>query len=120
MEKVDAARRAEGFIELEIESAEQVKRAVEQVSRITASKDNGIKFEGRRIIEGHGFGRLVNCYDVYQTPQGYLLHTYMNKGPNWAVAGKTLDEMLAAAPDQAVARRAHGELIKKNLLPIKH
>jgi len=40
----------------------------------------------------------------------------MDTGPNWAAAGTTLEAMLAAAPDRAVARRAQGELIKKNLI----
>jgi len=119
MEKIEAARRAKGWIELEDESATQVKQAIEQVSTITNIDGPQVTFEGRRIVEGHGFGLDVNCYDIYECPRGFLLHTYMNNGANWAVAGKTLQAMLAAAPHQAVAKRAHGELIKKNLLPIK-
>ena len=120
MEKIEAARRGQGLIELEPDSAGQVKQAVEKVSRIIASEGNQVGFEGRRIVEGHGFGREVNCYDIYECPNGFLLHTYMNHKPNWAAAGQTLKEMLTFAPDQAVAKRAHGELIKKNLLSIKH
>jgi hypothetical protein len=44
----------------------------------------------------------------------------MDKGSNWAVIGRTLDELLAAAPDRAVARRAHGLLIQKNLISLHH
>ena len=118
MDKIQAARRGEGLIKLETDSAEQIKQAIEQVSRIIASEDNQVSFEGRRIVEGHGFALRVNCYDIYECPRGYLLHTYMDKGPNWAVAGKTLETMLAAAPDRAVAHRGHGELVKKNLVSI--
>lgn len=120
MDKIEAARRGKGVIKLEDDSAGQVKQAIEQVSRIIAIEDNLVSFEGRRIVEGHGFAGRVNCYDVFECPRGYLLHTYMDKGPNWAVSGKTLPAMLAAAPDQAVARRAHGELVKKNLLSNHH
>jgi hypothetical protein len=118
MEKIEAARRAKGLIELEEESAEQVKQAIEQVSNITAIEDNQVSFEGQRIVEGHGFALTVNCYDIYECPRGYLLHVYMDKGPNWAVAGNTLEAMLAATPHQAVARRAQGELVKKGLISI--
>lgn len=118
MDKIDAARKGKGLIILEDNSAEQVKQAIEQVSNITAMVDNEVIFEGRRIIAGHGFALRVNCYDIYECPKGYLLHTYMDKGPNWAVAGNSLEEMLAKAPDQAVARRAHGELVKKSLISI--
>jgi hypothetical protein len=69
-------------------------------------------------VAGHGFALRVNCYDIFECPNGYLLHTYMDKGPNWAATGKTLDDMLAAAPDQTVARRAHGELVKRHLVSI--
>jgi hypothetical protein len=120
MEKIEAARRGQGLIELESDSAEQIKQAIEQVSQITANEGNQISFEGQRVVEGHGFGLDVNCYDIYECPNGFLLHTYMNNGPNWAAAGKTLKAMLEAAPDQAVAKRAHGELIKKNLISMKH
>ncbi len=118
MENLEAAYRGDGLIVLEDESAEQVKQAIEQVSRITVTENRRVSFEGRRIIEGHGFALTVNCYDIYECPRGYLLHTYMDKGPNWAVAGKSLEEMLAAAPNHAVAQRAHGELVKKGLLSI--
>ncbi|NJN98600.1 MAG: hypothetical protein HC875_33160 [Anaerolineales bacterium] len=120
IEKIEAARRGDGFIQLESDSAEQVKQAILKVSTITATEGSRVSFEGQRIVEGHGFGLDVNCYDIYQCPQGFLLHTYMNNSPNWAVAGKTLQVMLSAAPNQAVARRAHGELIKKNLISMKH
>ncbi len=120
MEKIAAARRGDGFIQLESDSAEQVKQAIQQVSTITAAEGNLVSFAGHRIVEGHGFGRDVNCYDIFQCPQGYLLHTYMNNSPNWAAAGKTLQSMLTAAPNLAVAKRAHGELIKKNLVSMKH
>lgn len=118
MEKIEAARHAKGLIELEDDSAEQVKQAIEQVSKIIAIEGNQVSFEGHRIVEGHGFALTVNCYDIYECANGYLLHVYMDKGPNWAVAGKTLEAMLAAAPDQAVARRAHGELVKKGFASI--
>ncbi len=120
MDKIEAARRGQALIELEDDSAEQVKQAIEKVSKINALDGNQVCFEGHRIVEGHGFGLEVNCYDIYECPNGFLLHTYMNNKPNWAVSGKNLKEMLADAPDQAVARRAHGELIKKNLVPMKH
>jgi hypothetical protein len=120
MEKIEAARRGQGLIELEDDSSEQVKKAIEKVSKVMAVEGKQISFEGHRIVEGHGFGLEVNCYDIYECPSGYLLHTYMNKGPNWAVSGKTLKEMLTAAPNQAVAKRAYGELIKKNLVGLKH
>lgn len=116
--KVEAARHAKGVITLQPKSAEQVRQAVQQVSTITEQSGQNITFEGTRIIEGHGFGRHVNCYDIYDCPKGYLLHTYMNTGPNWAVTGKTLKDMLAQAPDQSVAKRAHGELVKKNMISI--
>lgn len=118
IEKIEAARRALGLIELTGESPAQVKQAIQQVSRITALEGNRVSFEGRRIVEGHGFGLVVNCFDIYQCPAGYLLHVYLNQGPNWAVAGKTVADMLAAAPDRSVARRAHGELVKKGLASI--
>lgn len=120
MEKIEAARKGQGFIQLQNDSAEQVKQAVEKVSQITARAGNYISFEGQRIVEGAGFGLEVNCYDIYECPRGYLLHVYMNTGSNWAAAGKTLKDMLAAAPDQSIAKRAHGELIKKNLIGQKH
>lgn len=120
MEKIEAARRGQGLIILEGDSVEQVKQAIQKVSTIKAIDGNQVSFEGRRIVEGHGFGRDVNCYDIYECPNGYLLHTYMNTGPNWATAGKTLSAMLNAAPDMAVAKRAHGELVKKNLISMKH
>jgi hypothetical protein len=44
----------------------------------------------------------------------------MNNAPNWAASGKSLHAMLDAAPDQAVAKRAHGELVKKNLVSMRH
>ncbi len=120
MEKIAAARRGDGFIQLESDSAEQVKQAILKVSTIIGTEGNLVSFEGHRIVEGHGFGRDVNCYDIYHCPQGYLLHTYMNTGPNWASAGKTLQATLNAAPNLVVAKRAHGELIKKNLVSMKH
>lgn len=116
MDKIEAARTAKGLIVLEDDSAKQVKQAIEQVSRITAIEGNEVSFEGRRIVEGAGFALTVNCYDIYECPRGYLLHVYMDLAPNWAVAGKTLDDMLAATPDPTLARRAHGELVKKGLL----
>jgi hypothetical protein len=119
MEKIEAARYGKGLIELASDSAEQVKQAIQNVSTITVDGTQA-SFEGQRIVEGHGFGRDVNCYDIYECPNGYLLHTYMNTGANWAAAGKTLPAMLNAAPDLAVAKRAHGELVKKNLVSMKH
>ncbi|GAB4428966.1 MAG: hypothetical protein Kow0031_09330 [Anaerolineae bacterium] len=120
MNKIDAARHAQGIIQLEPDSAEQVKQAIAAVSTVTASQDNQVEFEGKRIVEGHGFALQVNCFDIYECPNGYLLHTYMDTGPNWAVTGKTLKELLRKAPDQRVAKRAHGLLIQKNLIPFGH
>jgi hypothetical protein len=116
MEKIEAARKAKGLIVLEEDSAEQVKQTIEQVSQIIEAEGNQVSFEGHRIVEGHGYALTVNCYDIYQCPRGYLLHVYMDKAPNWAVAGKTLHDMLTAIPDSTLARRAHGELIKKGLI----
>jgi|JFJP01.1.fsa_nt_gi hypothetical protein len=115
MDKIDAARYGKGLIELEGQSADQVKQAIQKVSRITAEENNTLAFEGTRIIAGHGFAQRVNCFDVYQCPNGYLLHTYMDNAPNWAVAGKTVKEILRAAPDQTVAKRAHGLMVQKGL-----
>ena len=120
MDKIAAARHGEGLIVLEDGSAAQVKQAIEAVSTITGTEGNQVSFEGRRIVEGHGFALRVNCFDIYECPNGFLLHTYMDKSPNWAVTGKTLEQMLAAAPDQLVARRAHGLLIQKNLFSTHH
>jgi hypothetical protein len=116
MEKIEAARTAKGLIVLEDDSAEQVKQAIEQVSQIKEIENDHINFAGRRIVEGAGFALTVNCYDIYQCPQGYLLHVYMDKVSNWAVAGKTLDDLLAGTPDLLLARRAYGELVKKGLV----
>jgi N-acetylmuramic acid 6-phosphate (MurNAc-6-P) etherase len=120
MDKIEAARQGKGLIELEDTSAEQVKQAIEQVSQITATEGKQVSFEGRRIVEGHGFALRVNCFDIYECPNGFLLHTYMDNALNWAVVGKTLEAMLAAAPDQTVARRAHGLLVQKNLVASHH
>lgn len=120
MDNIDTVQQDKGIIVLETASADQVKRAIEQVSKIITVEDNKVIFEGQRIVEGHGFALRVNCYDIYKCPNGYLLHTYMDKSPNWAVTGKTLDDMLAAAPDRAVARRAHGLLIQKGLISAHH
>lgn len=119
MQKIEAARRAKGLIELDGESDEHIKKAVEQVSTIQSVEGNELSFEGHRIIEGHGYGLIVNCYDIYQCPGGYLLQVYMDTGPNWAVAAKTISGLLQAIPDKALARRAHGELVKKGLASIK-
>ena len=120
MDKIEAARHAKGVIQLEADTAEQVKQAIQAVSNVIAQEENQVSFEGERIIEGHGFALQVNCYDIYQCPNGYLLHTYMNNSPNWAVTGKTLPEMLNKAPDQRVAKRAHGLLVQKNLVSGHH
>jgi hypothetical protein len=119
MNKVEAARQGKGYIVLNPDSAQQVKQAIERVSKIVSIENDQVEFEGRRIVEGHGFGQAVNCYDVYETPGGFLLHTYLNNAPNWAAAGESLEEMLAAAPDRIVAKRAHGELIKKYFISNK-
>ena len=116
MKKIEAARKAKGLIVLESDSAEQVKKAIEQVSRIIEIEGNQVHFEGHRVVEGAGFALTVNCYDIYECPQGYLLHVYMDRASNWAVAGSTLQDMLAAIPDLVLARRAHGELVKKGLV----
>lgn len=120
MDKIEAARHGKGLIILEDDSAAQVKQAIEEVSTITGIESNQVSFEGRRIVEGHGFALRVNCFDIYECPNGFLLHTYMDNSPNWAVSGKTLEQMLAVAPDQSVARRAHGLLIQKNLISVHH
>ena len=110
----------QGMIVLKDDSADKIKQAIEKVSKILNTEDNKIFFEGKRIIEGHGFALRVNSYDIYECPSGYLLHTYMDKGPNWAVTGKSIQEALDRAPDQLVARRAHGLLIQKNLIHSGH
>jgi len=120
MDTINTTQQDQGQILLEDDSAEQVKKAIQQVSRIINLDGNKVTFEGQRIVEGHGFALRVNCYDIYQCPNGFLLHTYMDKGPNWAVTGRTLDELLAAAPDRSVARRAHGLLIQKSLISLHH
>lgn len=113
--KVEAARHAKGLIELEEDSAAQIKQAIEEVSRIISEEDNTVTFEAERIIAGHGFALRVNCFDVYRCPRGYLLHTYMDHAPNWACAGRTIKALLRGAPDQTVAKRAHGLLVQKGL-----
>ena len=120
MDKIEAAKHGKGLIILEDDSAAQVKQAIEEVSTITDIDGNQVSFEGRRIIEGHGFALRVNCFDIYECPDGFLLHTYMDTSPNWAVNGNTLEQLLAAAPDQLVARRANGLLIQKNLISTYH
>ena len=102
------------------EYAQYVKQAIGQVSTITKTEDNKVFFEGRRIIEGHGFALRVNSFDIYECPRGYLLHTYMDKSPNWAIFAPTLDELLERTPDKQVARRAHGLLVQKNLVHAGH
>ncbi|MCB0196002.1 MAG: hypothetical protein KDJ65_28890 [Anaerolineae bacterium] len=109
-----------GMIILKDESADAVKKAIEQVSTVINTEDNKVFFEGKRIIEGHGFALRVNSYDIYECPNGYLFHTYMDKGPNWVVTGKSIQEVLDRAPDHRVARRAHGLLIQKNLIHAGH
>lgn len=118
MDKIKAARQAEGVIDLEEASAGRVKAAIEAVSRIVDIEGDQLKFEGERIVAGHGFGERIACYDIYQCPNGFLLHTYVNGNPNWATGGQSLSQMLAAAPDVSVARRAHGELVKHGFLSI--
>jgi hypothetical protein len=120
MDIIEAARQGQGLIILEDDSAEQVKRAIEKVSKITGVDGRQVAFEGQRIIEGHGFALQVNSFDLFECPDGYLLHTYMDLGPNWAVAEKTLQQTLAGAPDRRVARRAHGLLVQKNLISSGH
>ena len=120
MDKIEAARRGQGLIQLEDDTADRIKQAIETVSRITAIEGNQVSFEGHRLVEGHGFALQVNCYDIFECPNGYLLHTYMDTGTNWAVTGQTLEELLSRAPDPRVARRAHGLLIQKNLVFSQH
>jgi N-acetylmuramic acid 6-phosphate (MurNAc-6-P) etherase len=115
IDRITAARTGQGFIKLQKETAGQVTQAIEQVSRIIEQSDDGLLFEGRRIVAGHGFALRINCYDVYECPGGFLLHTYLDKGSNWVVSATTVEAMLAAAPDRQVARRAYGELIKNGL-----
>ncbi len=113
--KVEAAYQGQGVIELEDSSAEAVKKAVEAVSDGVSVEDNLLTFDGKRIIEGHGFALQVNSFDIYKCARGYLLHTYMDDAPNWAVSGRTVSQMLHAAPDQRVAKRAHGLMVQKGL-----
>jgi hypothetical protein len=120
MNKIEAARHAKGFIQLEESSAQQVKQAIQKVSTIQSTQDDQVTFEGERIVEGHGFALEVNCYDIFKCPDGYLLHTYLDHAPNWAVTGKTLQQMLDAVPDRRIAGRAHGLLIQKNLISSQH
>ena len=100
------------------ESDDLIKKAIEKVSTITQVEADLISFEGQRIIEGAGYGLIVNCYDIYQCPTGYLMHVYMDHSPNWAVSAKTISDLLEAIPHKEVARRAHGELVKKGLASI--
>jgi hypothetical protein len=120
VDKIEAARQAKGFIQLQSETSAQIKQAIEAVSAITRTEGNQVEFEGHRIVEGHGFALQINCYDIYRCPRGYLLHTYVENGPNWAVTGHSLPELLAAAPDRRIAKRAHGMLVQKNLLAMGH
>lgn len=114
------SQQGKGMIVLKDGSANEITEAIEKVSTIINTEQNKVFFEGKRIIEGHGFALRVNSYDIYECPNGYLLHTYMDTGPNWAVTGKSIQEVLDRAPDQQVARRAHGLLIQKNLLHAGH
>ncbi len=120
MDKVKAARQAKGLIMLEDTSAEHIKQAIQKVSTITNTQGNEVSFEGERIAEGAGFALKINCFDIYHCPNGYLLHTYMDNAPNWAVTGKTLEAMLDVVPMQVVAGRVHGLLVQKNLLSGGH
>jgi hypothetical protein len=120
MEKIEAARRAQGLIELEGETDAKIKQAVEQVSTITALDGPKLHFEGHRIIEGHGYSLIVNCFDIYECPNGYLMQVYMDNSPNWAVSAKSISALLNAIPNKELARRAHGELVKKGLASIHH
>lgn len=117
-QKIQAARRAAGLIILDGQSDEQVKAALEKVSTIKGIEGNELSFEGQRIIEGHGYNLTVNCFDIFECPNGYLLQVYMDDAPNWTVVSKTISKLLRATPDKAVARRAHGELVKKGLASI--
>ncbi|MDM8520741.1 hypothetical protein QUF64_11875 [Anaerolineales bacterium HSG6] len=116
MNKLEAARQGKGAIELQEESAEQVRKVVAEVSPETSEDGNLLIFDGKRILEGHGFNLEVNCFDVYECGEnGYLLHTYMVHGSNWAVSGKTIKQMLKRAPDQRIAKRVHGIMVQKGL-----
>ena len=120
MSKIEAARRAQGLVELDGQSDTQIKQAIEKVSTITATEGNELSFEGQRIVEGHGYGLIVNCFDIYQCPNGYLMQVYMDNSPNWAVSRKTINALLDAIPHKEIARRVHGELVKKGLASIHH
>jgi hypothetical protein len=120
MSKIEAARRAQGLIELDGESDAPIKQAVEKVSTIKGIDGPELSFAGHRIIEGHGYGLIVNCFDIYECPNGYLLQVYMDHGPNWAISAKTIPALLEAIPHKELARRAHGELVKKGLASIHH
>lgn len=116
----DTSQQDKGIVVLDDDTADQIKKEIEKVTTIHEIKNKKVFFEGKRIIEGHGFALRVNSYDIYRCPNGYLLHTYMDNGPNWAVTGKTIQEVLNRAPDRQVARRAHGLLVQKNLLSGGH
>ena len=118
MSKIEAARRAKGVIDLDGQSDAQIKQAVEKVSTVTDIDGHELNFEGQRIIEGHGYALVVNCFDIYQCPSGYLMQVYLDTGPNWAVSAKTIPALLRAVPNKELARRAHGELVKKGLASI--
>lgn len=118
MNKIEAARRGAGLLILDGQADEQVKAAVEKVSAIKNIEGDALSFEGQRLIAGHGYNLMVNSFDIYQCPNGYLLQVYMDKAPNWAVTGPTISALLKATPDKSLARRAHGELVKKGLASI--
>ena len=116
--KIEAARRGEGLIILDGQADEQIKAAIKKVSTLKDSEDNTLSFEGHRIVEGHGYNLTVNSFDIFECPNGYLLQVYMDNAPNWTVVAKTISGLLKATPDKSLARRAHGELVKKGLASI--
>lgn len=118
MNIIEAASRGEGLIILDGQANEQIKAAVEKVSTIKSIEGDALSFEGKRIIEGHGYNLTVNSFDIYECPSGYLLQVYMDNAPNWAVVAKSIPGLLRATPDKSLARRAHGELVKKGLASI--
>ena len=118
MNKIQAARRGEGMIILDGQADDQIKAAIEKVSSVKGIDGNELSFEGQRIIAGHGYNLTVNSFDIFKCPTGYLLQVYMDNAPNWTVVAKTISGLLKATPDKSLARRAHGELVKKGLASI--
>ena len=115
MDKKVETEQQQGSIKLQPDSADAIRQVVQKVTQIVSEEDDTLTFIGERIIEGHGFNLEINCFDLYKCDNGYLLHTYMDHAPNWAVSGTTIKQTLYAAPDKRVAKRAHGLMVQKGL-----